>query len=51
MGNKQEELELLMQMQNYGIIGINCQVTEQLEWWELSGGRMRALQKSQAEKG
>lgn len=50
VGKKQEELELRMQMQNYGIIGINRQLAEQLEWWEFSDGQMQALQKSQAEK-
>lgn len=50
VGKKQEELGLRMQMQNYGIIGINCQLAEQLEWWEFSDGRMQTLQKSQAEK-
>lgn len=48
MGKKQEELEFHIQIQNDGITGLNCQVTEQLESWDLV---MDGSTKAQAEKG
>lgn len=51
VGKKQEELEFHLPIQNDGIIGINCQVAEQLESWDLVMDGCKLRKRPRQERG